>query len=196
MESDSAFCLQRRHHGLPAARSPSRAQPALRIRIGRRRADIEDVGAVLQAARGACASAASGARYLPPSEKESSVMLRMPRIFMAGSATRNRKGRPKPPYLDIDLPELNDRGCGSGEMIGPGRAGARLAGRRHRRAFAARRQHRILIRRAHRRDALEQRDDLVARQGLIFQQAPRQHIADRLMRSVRMSLARLIASHR
>ena len=53
-----------------------------RIGIGRRRADIDDVGAVGQQAPRHARCAASGSRYFPPSEKQSSVMLRMPRIFM------------------------------------------------------------------------------------------------------------------
>ena len=58
-------------------------------------------------------------------------------------------------------------------MIGPGPRGLPAAGTEvpSPRAAAP-----VLIRRADRRNALEQRDDLVARQGLIFQQAPRQHI--------------------
>ena len=53
---------------------------------------------------------------------------------------------------------------------------ARLARDRNRSAVAARRQHRILIGRAHRRNALEQPEDLVARQGFIFQQTARQQV--------------------
>src|SRR3954471_2470969 len=57
----------------------------------------------------------------------------------------------------------------------PRPSGTRLAGCRHRGAFAAGR-HRILIRRTDRWNALEQRDDLITRQGLILQEAARQHV--------------------
>src|SRR6185312_3993407 len=118
----------------------------------------------------ACTSAASGARYLPPSENESSVMLRMPRIFMSrkkgglATALSNTFAR--------TLARLRLRGNnGAGA-----RGAARLARHRHRGAFAARGQHRVFIGRAHRGNALEQGDDLIAGQSFVFQQTARQDV--------------------
>src|SRR5579872_5957539 len=59
---------------------------------------------------------------------------------------------------------------------GPGSGRTRLAGRRHAGALAPAGHDRVFVGRADRRNTLEQRHDLVARQGFIFKKAARQHI--------------------
>src|SRR6202789_3631617 len=118
----------------------------------------------------ACASAAPGARYFPPSENESSVMFRMPRIFMDRAHANKKGGRSLPLYTPSE--DLSSR-----LRLGRDRrdAGAAAAGGGYAGSWAALRLG-LFIRFAHRGNALEQRDDLVARQRLVFEQAQRQHM--------------------
>src|ERR1041384_4191540 len=91
-----------------------------------------------------CAIAATGSRYFAPSENESSVMLRMPRIVVMRRGGRALAARL---WLGNERP-------------------ARRAGCRHAWSGAAFRR-RLFIRRADRLDALHQAHDFIAGEGLI-----------------------------
>ncbi len=146
----------------PAGRSRYRARPA--IASGwEEAAPMSMMSAPLCASDWACKIAAPACRYLPPSEKLSLVMLRMPRIFMGARPGRalshkrhkKKRGGISAPFETISI--CHYLGCGSGEMIGPGLAGRGLPAAGTLVPSPRGGQHRVLIGGADRRNALEQR---------------------------------------
>ena len=111
-----------------------------------------------------------GRQIAPAVGERISVMLTMPRI-----SCRRRKA------LETALGTCRTPITAPAEAPGDDARPARTAGLRHARARAALRLG-LLVRRAHRLDALEQPDDLVARQGFVFQKSLAPACADRPMR--------------